>query len=417
MQNTINNKLKANQIQNSSRGFFLTKKNNTNTKDFHLRKNTYLSPIALRATNKRRSNSTSYTAVNNKNMLKGSGGVRLVCRNSEIKRIEIKPKEAQRTRGLSQSRLESHLYKVKNTVSKNKNIFKSRAKSNWKVGRLCQKKSQISQRKSQFKCFNSLNQINVGTVQGKKSVFKISSGHKPLVKRGFMVAVGFFKSSAARNQAKTLESLGAIEDEGELREIEKLIISTPLPAEEFVQEMTEEEKTEKVYRHLPGILTVLDFHMLKNRSEIRSEKKDLYNVYKALIHRCKDLGELERSILIHSLILAKRAILYGREKHEFKPGEFYLIYCACLFLSIKYVEDVEEWYLEDFASVAKIDKGCLHEMEIIVGINMLNFNVHSGKKEMEKVGEAALKFEKKEIMKCSRFLSEFLATKDSHQEF
>ena len=361
--------------------------------------------VTFRASSRRRSSST-YKTKNNK-----SQGVRLICRDRSIQRVKPETHKAavknnqKKRRGQSHSRLvgrKSQQYQAGRVpIFPQKKVLgyqKPGANPDSKmVVKITRKKNQA--RNQPFVNFRSFNEIVSNTSGNKNNKnsnlkgFLIKKKNKVGLKRGSLAVP--YTGGVGDNKAMTLHTLPVIEYLEEQKEQEMMA--------------TEKEMEEIVYHNLPGILTVLDFYMLDKDSKRneRAIKKELYTAYKGLVRRCRVLGELERSVLIHSLILAKRAIIFGREKHEFKPGEFYLIYCACLFLSIKYVEDVEEWYLEDFASVAKIDKGCLHEMEIIVGINMLNFNVHSGKKEMEKVGEVAMSFEKKEIMKDTRFISEF----------
>ena len=82
-------------------------------------------------------------------------------------------------------------------------------------------------------------------------------------------------------------------------------------------------------------------------------------------------------VFIYSLALAKN-IQNSPEvkKVTFRVGDFLTFYAASLLLSIKLVIDTEKWYLEDFTNVSKIKEKLLHEAELMICSDILNYNIN-----------------------------------------
>lgn len=96
-------------------------------------------------------------------------------------------------------------------------------------------------------------------------------------------------------------------------------------------------------------------------------------MYEEFVERFIEVGEIEASIFIHSIALAKKVVRLAKEAHCFKKGEFVLLYSACLYLSIKMLIDEERWFLTDFSYVSNLEEAHIERMEQFVLIEVLNF--------------------------------------------
>lgn len=52
------------------------------------------------------------------------------------------------------------------------------------------------------------------------------------------------------------------------------------------------------------------------------------------------------------------------------------MYAGCLFLSIKYVVDTHNWFIEDFSCVSGFDPKIIEKMEAFVLMDILNFQFY-----------------------------------------
>lgn len=98
-------------------------------------------------------------------------------------------------------------------------------------------------------------------------------------------------------------------------------------------------------------------------------------MYKDFIEKFIEVGEVEVSVIIYSIALAKRVVNEAKKSYSFKKGEFILIYAACLYLSIKLLIDEERWFVADFSYVSSLDEKHIEKMEKFVVFDILKFDV------------------------------------------
>lgn len=107
-------------------------------------------------------------------------------------------------------------------------------------------------------------------------------------------------------------------------------------------------------------------------------------MYRDFVQRFLEIGELESSVLVHSVALAKKVVKIARADYSFKKGEFVLLYSACLYLSIKMLIDEERWFLADFSYVSNLEESHIEKMEQFVLIDLLNFDPKISEEEFKK---------------------------------
>ena len=100
----------------------------------------------------------------------------------------------------------------------------------------------------------------------------------------------------------------------------------------------------------------------------------LKEMYQDFIDRFVKIGEVESSVLIHSVALAKKVVKLAKSDYAFKKGEFVLVYSACLYLSVKMLIDEERWFVADFSYVSNLEEAHIEKMEQFVLIDILNFS-------------------------------------------
>lgn len=109
--------------------------------------------------------------------------------------------------------------------------------------------------------------------------------------------------------------------------------------------------------------------------------KQLREMYKDFVQRFIDIGEIETSVLIHSVALAKKVVRLAKANYTFKKGEFVLLYSACVYLSIKMLIDEERWFMADFAYVSNLEESHVEKMEVFVLVDILNFETKISEEE------------------------------------
>lgn len=112
--------------------------------------------------------------------------------------------------------------------------------------------------------------------------------------------------------------------------------------------------------------------------------KQLREMYRDFVERFIEIGELESSVLVHSVALAKKVVKLAKNDYTFKKGEFVLLYSACLYLSIKMLIDEERWFLADFSYVSNLEEAHIEKMEQFVLIDILNFDPKVSEQEFKK---------------------------------
>jgi hypothetical protein len=103
--------------------------------------------------------------------------------------------------------------------------------------------------------------------------------------------------------------------------------------------------------------------------------ESLADGYSMLIHNFNKIGHLDNIIFVYSLALAKIVKKKLKRTFQFNRGEFLVVYAGVLYLSIKFANDIEEWYLEDFADATGLEKEFIQQMEMFVLKDVLNFKV------------------------------------------
>lgn len=113
----------------------------------------------------------------------------------------------------------------------------------------------------------------------------------------------------------------------------------------------------------------------KTLPELGIGNSELKGMYKDFIMKFLEVGELEESVLIYSVALAKIVVKKAKKSYTFKKGEFVLIFAACLYLSIKLLIDEERWFVADFSYVSSLDESHIQKMEQFVLVDILSFNL------------------------------------------
>jgi hypothetical protein len=121
---------------------------------------------------------------------------------------------------------------------------------------------------------------------------------------------------------------------------------------------------------LSSTLAKLD-HKLSNgsASEIQDDSsalRKLKRTYKKFTSKFIKVGQIQNSVFVYSLVLAKKVQKIVAEKFSFGPGEMMLLYSGCFLLSIKMVLDTEKWFIEDFALVSGMDKATINKIELFL---------------------------------------------------
>lgn len=131
-------------------------------------------------------------------------------------------------------------------------------------------------------------------------------------------------------------------------------------------------------------LCLLDDEVVKGKSSsnklIRetddSALKNAKNIYFNLLKSFSYIEEINETVFVYSLAIAKRVKNIVKNKFSFKPLEFLKVFIGCLFLSIKYVVDTHSWFIDDFSSVSGIEKNIIEKMENFVLMDILNFRFY-----------------------------------------
>lgn len=123
------------------------------------------------------------------------------------------------------------------------------------------------------------------------------------------------------------------------------------------------------------ILFYIDENSSKKTVLSLDEERKIKSLYRNLIEKAIKIGEIDTSVIIYSLILAKRASKSVRSICKFDKGQFYSIYSACLFLSLKLLVDYELWKLTDFCCICDLGEEELKKLEMNLFIYILEMKV------------------------------------------
>lgn len=108
--------------------------------------------------------------------------------------------------------------------------------------------------------------------------------------------------------------------------------------------------------------------------ELDINNKKLKGMYRDFIQKFIEVGELEETVLIYSVAIARKVVKEASKNYDFQKGEFILLYSACLYLSIKMLIDEERWFVADFSYVSDLDEKHIEKMEKFVAIEILKFD-------------------------------------------
>ena len=96
-------------------------------------------------------------------------------------------------------------------------------------------------------------------------------------------------------------------------------------------------------------------------------------MYKKFTSKFLKVGQIQNSVFVYSLVLARKVQKVVAEKFAFGPGEMMLLYSGCFLLSIKMVLDTEKWFIEDFALVSGMDRPTISKIELFLMEECLDF--------------------------------------------
>lgn len=179
-------------------------------------------------------------------------------------------------------------------------------------------------------------------------------------------------------------------------------------------------KKASILRSICAELAKLDASMAKPESRHlktdpgmtnnRSGDNSLGKLYSRFVERFVKYGKVPLHTLVYSLCLAKKAGAKAKDTFEFEEGEFLLIYASCLYISIKMLNDVEKWFVEDFSLVSGIEEDDVEKMERLTLTQLLdwraNVNFRMFEQEFSKLKKSSKKdmtfFGKgeKKMLKC-----------------
>jgi hypothetical protein len=98
------------------------------------------------------------------------------------------------------------------------------------------------------------------------------------------------------------------------------------------------------------------------------------------------VGQINNIVFVYSLALAKKIQESPSiNKVIFRTGDFVILFGACLFLSIKLVVDTEKWFLVDFSTISKIGQKMLHDAELMICDDILNFDVNIQESQLSQI--------------------------------
>ena len=83
--------------------------------------------------------------------------------------------------------------------------------------------------------------------------------------------------------------------------------------------------------------------------------------------------------------------------YSFKTNEFIVLFSGVLFLCIKYVVDVNKWYIEDFCKVCGMDPNVMKRMELFVLDQAINYKMFISDDEFSDHHAKIYKYVKKRV--------------------
>ena len=171
-----------------------------------------------------------------------------------------------------------------------------------------------------------------------------------------------------------LSDSNSIQEHHLIQDCPHLVLSNP--CSEFVSSLS------SVLAKLDHSLSGLCPDKIQARESI--ELKKLKHKYNSFVSRFTKVKQIQNSVYVYSLVLAKKVQKIVSEKFSFGAGEMVLLYAGCLLLSIKMVLDTEKWFVEDFALVSGLDKASISKIELFLMEECLDFYAGISEEEYRK---------------------------------
>lgn len=194
-------------------------------------------------------------------------------------------------------------------------------------------------------------------------------------------------------------------------------------AQKNLKESQRIKHSKEIKESLPLALLALDSYLtsskkLRNRElndflltqilhkQDNPENPQLKDLYSEFLTRFIDFGKIEENVIYCAWVLNKKIVQKIKESLtvSFSNGENFLVFSACLYLSIKMLNDMEKWFIEDFAQVSGLEERVIEKMEIRILRDILDFDLHVDYKYVQKeriliesIGPMLLRNEEKKL--------------------
>lgn len=154
----------------------------------------------------------------------------------------------------------------------------------------------------------------------------------------------------------------------------KIKVIAPLKKQDLMGAIAEE--LAKLDTFMTSEYPELSNEMLETTIKSIKPSTKMVKTYNEFIQRFIQYGKVPINTFIHSFSLAKRASKLAKTIFDFESGEFLLVYASCLYISIKMLNDLEKWFIEDFSLVSGIEEDSIEKMEEIVLFQLLEFRAN-----------------------------------------
>lgn len=129
--------------------------------------------------------------------------------------------------------------------------------------------------------------------------------------------------------------------------------------------------------------------------------------FKNLLQTLFKVANIDRSVVIFAIALFKDAVSLLHDQ-EFEQGEAHLIFCGCLYMSIKMLVDTERWFLEDFADLSGYCEGIVEKTEVLLLVEIFDFKTMVSEEEYQKaqadINDISIRLKRKRVFPKKEFL-------------